>query len=135
MVEGVKMGDKKREIWTGKNRHYLGEDNILYITAVGELDEKAAIEWKKADFKLLEMVNYEEEIKIIIDLNKAGKPSVGAIKLFLEMNKERKNVKTAFFGFHPVSKVLASFFISSSKNKNIRFFKTKEEAIAWLNEP
>ncbi|MBE3140395.1 MAG: hypothetical protein IMZ53_07420 [Thermoplasmata archaeon] len=30
----------EREIWVGENRMYLGEDNILYITLVGEMDEK-----------------------------------------------------------------------------------------------
>jgi len=29
---------------------------------------------------------------------------------------------------------MASFFMGASKKKDMRFFKTKEEALAWLKE-
>jgi hypothetical protein len=31
-------------------------------------------------------------------------------------------------------RVLASFFMGLSKNKNMRFFKAKEEALAWFKK-
>ena len=34
------IDEKDREIWVGKSRFYLGEDNIIYETVVGEQDEK-----------------------------------------------------------------------------------------------
>ena len=50
------MEEKDREIWVGESRYYLGEDNILYETVVGEQDEKTALASKEATDKLHNMV-------------------------------------------------------------------------------
>jgi len=130
-----KVGVKEvseREIWVGENRLYLGEDNIIYFTAVGDHTEKMAIKISEAIMKLGDMG--EGKISVLIDLNKAGKPSSEARKIFREGDKHEKAGKTALFGLHPVAMVLASFFIGLSKEKDMRFFKTKEEALKWLKE-
>ena len=64
----------------------------------------------------------------------AKKPSVKARKTLKEFTAEVPNIKTAFFGSHPVAQVLATFFIGGLKNKNMRFFNSKIEALAWLKE-
>ena len=120
----------EREIWIGENRMYLGKDNIIYVTAVGEIDEKIAVECKEAMFNLINMV--EEKANYLIDLNKGGKTSPAARKIFNELNEHEKAGKIAFFGLHPVARVLASFIGGTSKKKDIQFFKTKEGALAWL---
>ena len=58
------MEEKDREIWVGGNRLYLGEDSILYITNVGEVDEKTAIAVKEASDKLKNMV--EGKVNVLI---------------------------------------------------------------------
>src|SRR3989339_691083 len=68
----------EREIWVGESRFYLDEDNILYITSVGEFDDETAIANKKAFLKLLNMA--KGNLKQLIDLNKSGKSSVQARK-------------------------------------------------------
>ncbi len=126
------MEEKDREIWVGKNRIYLGEDNVLCVTNVGEIDEKLAIEIKEAVLKLMNMV--EGKVHTLTDLNKAGKSTSQARKVFQELAEHEKQGKNAFYGMHPVARVLASFFMGISKKKDMRFFKTKEEARAWLKE-
>ena len=127
------MKDKKdREIRIGKNRLYLGEDNIQNITIMGEVDEKMEIRINEACYKLMNMV--EGKVNTLVDLNKAGKTSPGARMRQKEISEHEKVGKVALFGLHPVAKVLASFFMGISKNKDMRFFKTKEEALAWLKE-
>jgi len=126
------MKNKEREIWVGKNRLYLGEDNILHVIVVGEIDEKIATAIKEADMKFKNMV--EEKYDVLGDLNKAGKQSPKARKIWKKMIEDEKTGKVAFFGMHPVARVLASFVMGISKKKDIRFFKTKEEALAWLKE-
>jgi hypothetical protein len=129
---GKMMDEKDREIWVGKNRLYLGEDNIIQVANVGEVDEKMAIAIKEAVLKLMNMV--KGKVHTLTDLNRAGKTLPAARKVFQELADHEKQGKNAFFGMHPVAKVIASFFMGISKKKNMRFFKTKEEALAWLKE-
>ena len=69
----------EREIWVGESRYYLGEDNILYETLVGDQDERIALASKEATGKLHNMV--EGKVRVLIDLNKAGRPSPKARKI------------------------------------------------------
>ena len=78
----VSMEKNEREVWVGKNRFYFSEDNILYITAVGELDDELATKWVEESKKLLEphvLKLQEGKVRVLIDLNNAGKPSAKAV--------------------------------------------------------
>ncbi len=129
-VKVVWKGD--REVWVGENRYYLGENNIFYITPVGEFDEKIALAVKEVMLEIFNMV--EGKINLMVDLNKAEKHSSEARKIVKEITENEKTGKAAIFGMHPVARVLASFIMGISKKKDMRFFKTKEGALAWLKE-
>jgi len=122
----------EKEIWVGENRLYLGEDNILYETLVGEQDEKIVLAVHEASNKLRSRV--EGKVNILVDLNKTGKPSPGVRKAGQEMLEDERIGKTALFGLHPVARVLAAFVLGITRKKDARFFKTEEEALAWLKE-
>ena len=126
------MEEKDREIWIGENRMYLGEDNLLCITIVGELDEETQIGINEAGYKLMNTV--EGKVHALVDLNKAGKVSPEARKRQVEISEHEKTAKIALFGLHPVARVVASFFMGISQKKDMRFFRTREEALAWLKE-
>ena len=126
------MEEKDREIWIGKNRIYLDEDNILYYTGFGEHDEKTAIEIMKASLRLVNMV--EGKVNVILDHNNSGKSCPAARKIYKGMTEHEKFGKIAHWGVHPVARVLASFVMGTSRKKEMRFFKTKEEALTWLKE-
>ena len=126
------IDEKDRDIWVGKNRICLREDDILCITIFGEVEDKIQIGINEACYKLMNMV--EGKVNTIIDLNKAGKTSPGARMRQKKISEHKKVRKVALFGLHPVAKVVASFFMGLSKNKNMRFFKTKEKALTWLNK-
>ncbi len=120
------------EIWVGKNRIYLGEDNILNFINVGEIDEKIALESYEAMLKLMNMG--EGEVDFLIDVNKGGKTSSKARKILQEFTKKNIQGKLALWGLHPVARVLASFFMGITQKEEMRFFKTKDEALKWLKE-
>ena len=126
------MEEKDREIWVGESKLCLGEDNILYVTVVGEVDDKTAIAIKEADLKFKNMV--EEKFVVLADLNRAGKPSPEARNIWREMAEHEKSGKIAMFGMHPVARVIASFIMGVTQKKDMRFFKTREEALEWLKE-
>jgi len=122
----------EREIWVGENRLYLGEDNIFYVTVCGEVDGKAAAAIREIDSKFKS--TGEGTFHVLGDLNKAGKQSAEARKIWKEMTENDRTGKIAMCGMHPVARVLASFVMGISKKKDMRFFKTREEALSWLKE-
>ena len=126
------MDKNGREVWVGENRLYLDEDDILNVIMIGEADTKIALGINESYQKIL--TKFEGKMNIIIDLNKADKGSPEARKVWKKMTENEKTGRVAFFGLHPVARVLASFAMGVSKNKDMRFFKTKEEALAWLKE-
>ena len=131
------INGKDTEIWIGENRFYIGEDGILYITCVGDIDEKMALEFKDAIFKLLTTVG-KKKVNTFVDINKAGKISSKARNTFNKLTEDYKSdygSRTALVGLHPVARVIASFFMGFSKDKDtIHFYKTTEDALVWLKE-
>ena len=126
------MAEKDREIWIGESRFYLGKDNILYGTVVGEQSEELAIAIKETIDRLVNMV--EGRMRMLLDINRAGQVSSGARKIGKETLEDEKVGKVAFVGLHPVARVIASFVIGVSRKKDMRFFRKKEEALAWLKK-
>ena len=122
----------EREFWVGESRFYLGEDDILYETIVGKQDEKTIIAALEAHNRFKNMV--EGKMKMLIDINKAGQLSSGARKIGRETLEDEKVGKVALFGLHPVARVIASFVMGVTRKKDMRFFKTKEQALAWLKK-
>ncbi|OGF46200.1 MAG: hypothetical protein A2536_05190 [Candidatus Firestonebacteria bacterium RIFOXYD2_FULL_39_29] len=85
--------------------------------------------------KVLKLIDRQEcKINFIVDLAMAGKEASEARKIFKEISENNKVEKISMIGLHPVARVLASFIMGISRNKNMRIFKTKEEALAWLKE-
>lgn len=122
----------EREFWVGESRIYLGKDNIIYVTSVGEDDEKTALASKDVILKFADMV--EGKVNLIADINKIGKQSSAARKIWKDLSEHEKGGKVALFGLNPVARMIASFIMGISRNKNMRFFKTKEDAFAWLKK-
>ena len=119
-----------REIWIKENQLYVGDDNIIYDIAKGETDEEIALGIKKAILKLASLD--PGKANLCVDLSKAGKPSPAARKIYLSITENKKIGKIALVGLHPVAQVLASSITTLSGKKDLRFFKYKKSAEAWL---
>jgi hypothetical protein len=126
------MAMEDKEIWVGENRFYLDENNLLLVTIVGEHDDQIAKEMQIEFLKLLEMV--DGKVKIYADNTRSGKASPEARKMFSSLTEHKKVGKVAVFGANPVARVIATFVMGLSKNKDIGFFSSKEKAMAWLKE-
>ena len=130
MVEGVKTDENEREIWVEESRVFLGQDNIIYSDFAGEFDAETATAIGEATIKLANYV--EGKAKIVNDINKVKKPTPEARSILQEYIIREKIGKVAIFGLHPVARVIASFFLGVTRKKDVKYFKTKEEALAWL---
>lgn len=113
----------------GKIKLFLDEENILNVISLGDIDKETALECNAVSRKLSDTV--PGKIKVLVDLNKGGKESPEARKIFKDM-KYNKEADVALFGMHPVAKLLASLYMKFSKIQNVRFFDTREDALAWL---
>ena len=122
----------EREIWVREHRFYLGEDNIIYCTTVGVIDAEMAIGFDEATMRLMNMA--EGKVNFFIDLSRAGQATSESRKIGKQRFEHEKIGKIAMFGMHPVARVLASFVMGFTKKEDMRFFKSKDEALAWLKE-
>ena len=75
-----------------------------------------------------------EPVNILIDLNKAGRQSPAARNIWKELSEDEKSGKIALFGMNPVARVVASFITGITMKKDMKFFKTEQEAKEWLGE-
>lgn len=126
------MEEKERESWIGKSRYYLGKDNKIYVTIVGEVDDNTATQYHDTGIKFVNMIAGSADV--LVDITNAGKLSPQARKVFRELTENEKTGKVAIFGLHPVARVIASFFMGATKKKDIRFFNSRDAAVAWLKE-
>jgi hypothetical protein len=129
-VEVIQTNEK--EFLVGENRVFLDDDTIQNIILVGDTDAMTA----KALVDCLTGLTrgIDGKIRTLVDLNMAGKASSEMRTMGRVMIQDDKTGKVALFGLHPVARVLASFIIGVTGGKNIRFFKTRDEALVWLRE-
>lgn len=121
----------EQEVYVGKNRLFL-DGNIINFINVGDIDENTANIIDDISRKLVE--NVIGKFHMLVDLNKGGKISPKARGIFQKSANDENAGKTALFGLHLVARVLALFFINITNKKDIRFFKTQQEALKWLKE-
>ncbi|MBN1410372.1 MAG: hypothetical protein JW969_05975 [Spirochaetales bacterium] len=129
------MGENDREIRIGENRVYLGEDDIYYFTFIGDLNEETALEFRQAIMTLNE--RFGKKVRgSISDINRLKSMSYKARQILREWDEEMDTTSAyaTIVGLHPVARVIASFFMRAVPFKGLQFFKTIEEARAWLKE-
>lgn len=131
-IKRKKMTDERIEITLGDGKIYLNEDNIMCIDVVGDLPHDLAIPLKEGVLKLMDRV--PGKVDVLTDLNKAGKPSAKVREVGRQLAGNSKMGKIALFGIHPVARMIAFFWMSKFTRQDMRFFKTKEEALAWIEE-
>jgi hypothetical protein len=128
------MKKQKKEIQIGPNKLYFEEDKIFYAILVGDLSAEIV----KASYEFFERNKNENmvngKVRIFADLTNSGKPSTEARKLTYLFSESKDIGKFALIGMNPVAKVIAAFFMGSSKKKDVKFFNTREGAIEWLKK-
>jgi hypothetical protein len=122
----------KREIWVGKNKFYLRDDNILVGIEVMTPDKKLAALENDAIFKLANLV--DGKVDIVIDISETGQPTPEARNIYKDAIEHEKFGKVAIVGMNPVNRIIAHFVMGRTNKKDLRLFKTKKEAFEWLKE-
>lgn len=113
----------------GKIKLFIDAENILNVISMGDIDRETALECQTVALELTDPI--PATVNVLVDLNKAGKESHEARKVWRDMTYE-KDANVALFGIHPVAKFLATLYMKFTKIKNVRFFNAREEALVWL---
>jgi len=117
-------------ILVGPNKTTWIEPNTISVVVIGDQSDALANVQQKVCKEMAGRVN--DKINYLIDLNGAGKSSHHARKTWQMLSESKKTYKVAVFGMHPVARVLAAFVMGASSKKEMSFFKTREEAVLWL---
>ncbi len=125
------MEENSRTVMVGDCTIHLGDDDVFYITIIGEVDEEIAIRFMNTFEEIYKKFGKKKRC-VFVDNNNAGKISSKARKVFSKLEYEENTDKVAIFGLHAVAKVLATFFMGITQKREIRFFNNKEEALLWL---
>jgi hypothetical protein len=124
----ILSGNISEKYQVEKNIFYF-DDNILFILTEGDCDKKTALKVNDLMMKIFESRN---NLPILVDMNKAGKSTPEARKIWKELMNNDHTSKIAFVGIHMVARVIAEFLMLFSGNKKSRFFHNQEGALEWL---
>jgi hypothetical protein len=129
-IKWIKIGENEFQI--GETKISILENSIIYIDAIGD---------QSAEYAQILREHYKEVFARIpgkahqlVNLNQGGKSSPEAREVYKEINEYENCDKVAVFGMHPVARVLASFVMAITNKSDVKFFSTKDEAIAWLRQ-
>ena len=114
----------------GENSVEISENHVVNVIAVGEQTDEIA--GRHLRFHQEICTSGARNLRYLIDLNRAGKNSHGARKIWQEISESAGTDKVALFGRHPVARVMANFVIGAVSKDNMRFFSSKKEAEKWL---
>jgi len=120
------------EILNGANEITLMEGNIIFIIVNGIQTDQIALAQKEINKQLAQLV--KGKINFLIDLNKSGKSSPLARKIWREITDDEETNKVALYGLHPVARVLATFVMQIASRNNIQFFTNMEDALKWIKQ-
>jgi hypothetical protein len=105
-------------------------DGLFDTTEMGPCDGEKARQAVSAYLTRAKRTN--EKWSILVDLNRAGKPTVGARHQFIELTRSDAIEKIAFHGLHPLARIIASFLIDIADQQKMAFFSRREDALKWL---
>lgn len=123
---------KDREIFVGKNRFYLGNNDIIYITLKEEINKEAILKMRGAFLKLFMLAN--DKCNILAINKKHGTPPLMANKIFKEVSEGEKIEKVAILNMEPGTNGLSSFMSRFYRNDNLNYFDSREDALMWLKD-
>jgi hypothetical protein len=118
------------------------KEKIIFVKFIGDQGDSDAKEYAAKLRKLMGLLKDKGEVvdRAIVDLTKAGKPSLGARKQYLEVTDEFtegvEDGKIAYVGADAFNEVVAKLLHSlNTFLVKIGYFASIAEAKEWLKSP
>ena len=119
---------------SGKNDKVF-KDHQSIINWIPE-NETGDIEGTKQSIEVIVSLLDENDTNgILVDLSKAERPDSHQRQIIVNAVKSNisKIKRIAIFGETPLLKTIAYFIINATGYSNMKFFDTRNHALAWLN--
>ena len=121
-----------------RGKVWLGEDGIIRVKGGKDSDLDAG---KRLAGEVANIAKtLKTKAKVLIDA-RYSKPKLdilfrkGIVQIFLDAYRDPGFEKIVFWGFKNKSdEIIGSFIINAVGLKNIKIFKTEEEALKWIKE-
>lgn len=123
---------ERAEFRIGGDTVFLRNNSTIQVVVTGVQTLEMALEVKKVCLQLSS--GMEAKCNYLINLNGCGKNEPGAREIWKELSGHENTNKAATFGMNPVAQVIATFVMGTHKGNNLRFFKSEEDALNWLND-
>ena len=113
------------------------EEGIIYVTVPKIITEEKI--WNLVEEIKEALVRNPDNRKILIEMKTVSPVRSSEFRKITAdkiraINEVGLFSKTALFGSNILIRTIATFIIAASRAKNIKLFKTKEEALKWLKE-
>ena len=117
------------------NKIYLGEDGIINGIYAGDQTEETIKNGTEEFTKLIDEVRSEgKKAFLLVDLTSVGHQDSNARKAGVEGFLSMRYDKIAMFGGSPFLRNVANLIVKAiGRTDKVKFFKTQEEAVKWLN--
>lgn len=108
--------------------HYL--EKVIFINLKGNISNYKALRVKRALLEVLALIL--DKVDVIFDFNNTEGQSVEAKETWRSIC-DMKQIRKIAFCYHKTSFFLPGYFVKVFTKKNIAFFRTRDEAIQWIN--
>ncbi|MHB8651644.1 MAG: SpoIIAA family protein [Minisyncoccota bacterium] len=105
------------------------DQGVLRYRLLGSVDEKEA---ERLDTVGREYLDRGEASAVLIDMQHSNDFSSAARRRWVGFLQHPAIRCTAIFGGNVFVRTLAAFVMGASQKKNIKFFATEKEALAWI---
>ncbi len=109
----------------------LCADNIVRYTMRTFVDHDEAVRLSTIG---KDFIDAGQAQYVLIDLRKSTEFSAPAGKIWIEFLNNDKIKKTALFGGNVFVRSFATFVVTTTGKKDIKFFNNDDEAIRWFKE-
>ncbi|MEZ5070551.1 MAG: STAS/SEC14 domain-containing protein [Bacteroidales bacterium] len=114
----------------GENEIYLKPFRIFHVVAIGDQTEETGAGYLRYNEKALR--HFGGRVNFLIDMNRCGKISPKARRIFKQLGELETTEQVAVFGAHPMAKLIGNMVLSSFGKDNARFFDQEEQAMEWV---
>jgi hypothetical protein len=121
-----------------QNKVWIGDDGIVYAEVKRAVVEQDAYILLMEVKKILQQVSGKAKILIDITTDSVIRSSAFRKRVADEIMDIAKNIgfeKTAIYGGTVTTRAIASFIMIASRQKNMKVFASKKEALKWLKKP
>lgn len=131
------ISQRNNELETKEDKIWLGDDGIVRVKTERVMNEKIIERLVRSFQEITKELSIKPKILVDISVSPYAPGSLFRKKVVMIIRDATKNPgfeKLAMWGGGVLQRVSVSFILTASRLKNIKYFKTEEEALKWLRE-